>query len=327
MRWTFRIAGYNYTNYLLPCAGATSGNTNYKYALNTSLGSGAPVTVSASANPLTISKISDRSSYLFSSPAVFTITIQNPGAYGITLDKITDELPSGFTYQSLDASSQVTGSNSTTFPVSGATGTLTFEGGVTTSGDVSFYVPAHGSIILKYTAMSPASPMSNLVTNVRDFVGVTQVGTAQNTVSVVASLPLNLVSFLAGNTDQGIILQWTSSNEVNTKVFELERSNGSGEFRKIGVVTAAGNTSANTTYSFTDHLPLTGVNNYRLKMIDQDLAFTYSHILSATRSDQRSTGMKLYPNPFTDHTALYLSLNDDTPVSVTLFDAAGKLCC
>jgi len=40
IRWTFRITSYNFTTYLLPCAGATSGSTNYKYALNTSLGSG-----------------------------------------------------------------------------------------------------------------------------------------------------------------------------------------------------------------------------------------------------------------------------------------------
>lgn len=182
IRWTFRITDYNYTNYLLPCAGATSGNTNYKYALNTSLGAGTPVTVSASANPLTISKVSDKSVYLFNSTAIFTVTVQNPGAYGVSIDKINDELPSGFTYQSLDASSQVTATNSTTKPATGALGTLTFEGGVTSSGITSYYIPAGGSIILKYTATAPSSPASNQVTNARDYVGIKLVGTAQNTV-------------------------------------------------------------------------------------------------------------------------------------------------
>lgn len=131
IRWTFRITGYNFTTYLLPCAGATSGSTNYKYALNTSLGSGTPITVSAAANPLTIAKTSDKSLYRTNSIATFTITIQNPGAHGVTVDKVTDQLPAGFTFQSIDATSQVKGFNSTIVPSSGATGNITFEGGVT----------------------------------------------------------------------------------------------------------------------------------------------------------------------------------------------------
>src|SRR5258706_927886 len=78
IRWTFRIAATNFTTYLLPCAGSTSGGSNYKYALNTSLGSGSPITVSSAANPLTITKTSDHPVYSVSSPAIFTITIQNP---------------------------------------------------------------------------------------------------------------------------------------------------------------------------------------------------------------------------------------------------------
>src|SRR5436190_10223532 len=96
--WTFRITGVNFTTYLLPCAGSTSGSTNYKYALNTSLGSGTPITISSSANPLTITKTSDQSLYHVNNTATFTITIANPGIYDVTIDTVIDSLPPGFTF-------------------------------------------------------------------------------------------------------------------------------------------------------------------------------------------------------------------------------------
>src|SRR5258705_3192245 len=162
IRWTFKISATNFTTYLLPCAGATSGSTNYKYALNTSLGQGTPITISSSANPLTITKTSDQSLYGYSNTAIFTITISNPSIYPVTIDKITDELPTGFTFQALDGASQVTTVNSTSTPLAGASGTINFEGGVSSSGVISYQIPAGGDLILKYSAVSPLSDATNL---------------------------------------------------------------------------------------------------------------------------------------------------------------------
>ncbi len=310
---------------MLPCAGATSGNTNYKYALNTSLGAGTPVTVLASANPLTISKVSDKSVYLFNSTAIFTVTVQNPGAYGVSIDKITDELPSGFTYQSLDASSQVTATNSTTNPATGALGTLTFEGGVTSSGNTSYYIPAGGSIILKYTATAPSSPASNQVTNARDYVGIKLVGAAQNTVSVAATLPVSLVSFHAGNVNDGIQLKWTTSNEVNSKWFELERSNGNNAYIHLSTIAASENSVGNNNYSFIDSFPGSGINNYRLKTLDQDLEYKYSQVVSIRSSDHGYRAAGIYPNPFVNNTTIHLSLENNIPIHVALYDNIGNL--
>lgn len=325
IRWTFRITGYNYTNYLLPCSGATSGNTNYKYTLNTNLGTGSPITISANANPLTITKSSDRSTYLLNSPAVFTITIQNPGAYGISIDRITDELPAGFTYQSLDASSQVNGSNSTTVPSTGTTGALTFEGGVGPSGTASYYIPAGGSLVLKYRALSSSTPASNQVTNARDYVGGTLVGTAQNTLSVAVSLPVSLVSLQGDQTPQGIQLTWSVSREVNTRRFEVHRSNGNNTFSQVGSVSANAGTSGIAIYTFTDPTPLPGTNHYRLKMIDQDGSFAFSPVLSISTAELAPGKNGVYPNPYTGATSLNIFLDREMPVNMTIFDEGGKL--
>ena len=324
IRWTFRITSYNFTTYLLPCAGATSGSTNYKYALNTSLGSGSPVTVSAGANPLTITKTSNQSLYLVNSNSVFTVTISNPGAYGVTIDKIVDQLPTGFAFQAIDGTSQVTGSNSTSVPATGATGTLTFEGGVESGGNTSYYVPAGGSYILKYSATSASASASNLLTTVQDFVGTTAVGSAQNTVSVSTTLPVKLLSFHATDKKESIFLDWQTSAETNTSVFEIERSNGDGQFKKIGEQAAAGNSNQQLTYHFVDDNPLPGKNYYRLRMLDLDGKWEYSTTVSVI-SERASRLCSIYPNPVSDAVSVTMNMQNAGKLTLKLYDINGHL--
>ena len=321
IRWTFRITGTNFTTYLLPCAGATSGATNYKYALNTSLGQGTPVTVSSSANPLTITKTSDQSLYAINATATFTVTIQNPGAYGITIDKITDEIPAGFTYLGLHATSQVTAANSTTIPSGGATGTITFDGGVLSGGNSSYYIPAGGIIILKYTTTAPSFPASNLVTTARDYVGATEAGSAQNTVSVTATLPVTLLSFSAAWLNEYVKLNW-STTEINSDKIEIERSVGNAAFTKIGEFAAAGTSFSVQFYSFIDSFPA-GNNKYRLKLIDRDGQFKYSPVVLVNK---KQTGVTLnsYPNPFITGLNIQLISDKNQTVQLRITDMLGK---
>ena len=325
IRWTFRITGTNFTTYLLPAAGSTSGSTNYKYALNTSLGSGTPVTVSSSANPLTISKTSNQSLYVTNSTATFTITITNPGIYDVTIDKVTDQLPTGFTFQAFDASSGVTFSNSTSVPTSGATGNISFEGGVTSGGNTSYLIPAGGSIIIRYTATAPSSNASNLLTTTKDYIAATEVGSAQNTVSVSTTLPVSLVSFKANWVNEKVKLDWSTSNENNSSFFELERSNDNNGFMIIGKVAAAGNSFAKTDYSFTDAFPQAGINYYRLKMTDLDQHYEYSSVVALKKSENNIAINNVYPNPFINEIEVSVILNKEQNIRLNLINYEGKL--
>ncbi|HMK27811.1 MAG TPA: T9SS type A sorting domain-containing protein [Chitinophagaceae bacterium] len=325
IRWTFRIAATNFTTYLLPCAGATSGSTNYKYALNTSLGSGSPITISSTANPLTITKTSDHSLYSVSSPAIFTITIQNPGAYGVTIDRITDQLPAGFTFQSFDAASQVTASNSTSVPSAGNTGTIIFDGGVLSGGNNSYYIAAGGSIIVKYTATTCPSPASNLVTTARDYVSTTEVGSAQNTVSVSSTLPVTLLSFNAGWLNDHVELNWTTANETNSYSIEIEKSNGNSMFSKIGQVFTTGALGATISYSFVDSFPLAGTNQYRLKLVDRNNQYKYSSVISLNKKQAGFSLQNSFPNPFINELNVQLLSDKVQPVQLQLIDVSGKI--
>jgi uncharacterized repeat protein (TIGR01451 family) len=325
IRWTFRITDYNFTTYLLPCAGATSGSTNYKYALNTNLGAGSPITISSSANPLTIAKTSDQPTYGTTSAAVFTITIQNPGAYGVTVDKVIDQLPAGFSFQSFHGSSQVTAANSTSVPSAGITGTITFEGGVVSGANTSYYIPSGGSLIIKYNATSSSSAASNLTTTAKDYIGTTEVGSAQNTVAVSTTLPVTLISFEAKWANDIAKLAWVSTNEMNSHMFEVERSLDNGSFEKIGEIAASGNTTEITSYSFIDSFPVTGNNYYRLKIVDIDQRFKYSSVVSLNKQQQGSLIENVYPNPFAGNINLNLNSKKKQMATIRLLNIQGSV--
>lgn len=321
IRWTFRISGYNFTNYVLPCAGATSGNTNYKYALNTALGAGTPVVVSSAANPLTITKTSDKNMYRTNATATFTITITNPGAYGVTIDKIVDQLPAGFSFLAIDGASNVTAANSTAVPATNAVGTINFEGGVNSGSNTSYYVPAGSSIIIRYTAKAPASNAVNLSTTVRDYIGTTEVGSGNNTVGVSATLPVTLTGFRANIVNGYPLLQWSTAGEINVDGFQIERSVNN-QFDKIGFVPAAGNGSS---YSFIDSFAVRGNNYYRLKLTDRDGQFTYSAVVLVNWQSKGFSVQSMYPVPVKDGLTINLTSEKNQQLNIRITDVAGRL--
>jgi parallel beta-helix repeat protein len=106
------------------------------------------------------------------------------------------------------------------------------------------------------------------------------------------ALPLNLISFTATKEKSSNLLQWSTTNEVNTHNFEIQRSGNAKNFITIATVDAAG--SGDFRYSYNDREHNEGTNYYRLKMSDLDGTFTYSKIISLLAGGN-SAG--IYPNP------------------------------
>ena len=93
-------------------------------------------------------------------------------------------------------------------------------------------------------------------------------------------LPLTLKSFSASQpTATTTKLNWTTSWEQNTLHFDIEASRNGADFGLIGRIAAAGNSSGDINYSFTHSNPYRNNTYYRLKMVDIDGRFTYSHIV------------------------------------------------
>ncbi|HMJ48602.1 MAG TPA: T9SS type A sorting domain-containing protein, partial [Ferruginibacter sp.] len=137
---------------------------------------------------------------------------------------------------------------------------------------------------------------------------------------------MNMTLVLTGVVNQNTIdidLTWTTSAEVNSTIFEVEKSYDGITFHKIGTVSASGNKLTPSSYPFTDHENVM-VNHYRIKMLHSDGTIIYSNVVILTKP---YIGQQPYvlSNPFYNTLQVRLALVPVGPVILSLFDDAGKL--
>jgi hypothetical protein len=135
-----------------------------------------------------------------------------------------------------------------------------------------------------------------------------------------------LIEFKGKKQGKSVLLEWTTENEVRLNRFEIERSANGYAYEKIGQLSATGNGNARTTYSYTDANITNAVNFYRLKMIDADGKYSYSHVLVFT-GDQLSGAVvaTAAPNPFTESFKVNIILEKKQSIQVKLADVSGRI--
>lgn len=139
-------------------------------------------------------------------------------------------------------------------------------------------------------------------------------------VTISPALPLTLLDFNLNKQGKNCLVQWTTSNEINTDRFEIEQSSDGVHFAKAGVVNAAGSNNGQQQYSFIHTQPLKGWNYYRLKMVDVGESFTYSAIKRITFEDK--PGVIVYPKPASDR--IHLSYDLSGVKEISIVDAGGR---
>jgi hypothetical protein len=139
-------------------------------------------------------------------------------------------------------------------------------------------------------------------------------------------LPVTFVSFNAAYVASNTVkVAWSTTNEINTNYFEVERSVDASSFAGVGQVAASQSGETTNSYSFNDYL--SGVNTsvvyYRLKIYDQDGRISYSKIVSV-RLGEPATKVSMYPNPASDFTVVNLYSEKQSLAMMRLIDNAGK---
>jgi Secretion system C-terminal sorting domain len=137
-----------------------------------------------------------------------------------------------------------------------------------------------------------------------------------------AALPVRLVSFAGKNTENGNQLTWKTSSEVNFSHFEVEKSEDSKKFEKIGEV--KGNKAE--TYEFLDNSPIKlEMGYYRLKMIDLDGSSAFSKIIIIEGKNIKNSIGQFYPNPSTGQAKVDVNATESGIWSIKTFDLQGRL--
>ncbi len=133
-------------------------------------------------------------------------------------------------------------------------------------------------------------------------------------------LPVVLISFESrANTAGQVELFWATAEEINSDVFEIERSVEGKDFIKIGTVKARG-TAAD--YFYRDIDVRSGVHYYRLKQLDMDGTFEYSPVIAAT-TDPNQRNIRIFPT--TTKNQIFIETPNTIQRQILVFNAWGQL--
>ncbi len=140
-------------------------------------------------------------------------------------------------------------------------------------------------------------------------------------------IPVELTSFNAETSKDGVVLTWNTATEKNNKGFDVEKQRaGQDIWKKIGFVEGNGTSTLTHSYSFTDKNITSGKYNYRLKQVDFDGSFEYSKEVEVEVTAPMIFALvQNYPNPFNPSTTIEFSLPENVKnVRFSIYNVLGE---
>ncbi|MEZ4774090.1 MAG: LamG-like jellyroll fold domain-containing protein [Bacteroidia bacterium] len=260
----------------------------------------------------------------YSGAGSFLFPVGNAMAYSpITLNFTSGDFSGGYATVNLTASKHPNNISTTSYinrywTVSSG-GISTFSCDVSAVYDVADVAGSESSLHgAKYSdgswtdlgAVTPASHLlTGTVTSFSDF-----------TAGEEDAFPVEWLSFSAKPYQDKVLLEWVTATELNSDFFAIERSADQQSWNTLAQVSAAGYSHTAQNYSYEDIQPVSGITWYRLRQVDLDGSFDYSHVVEVHPLASISS---IYPNPVNDQ--LTIDLPGQTPVTALLFDMQGRI--
>ncbi len=124
-----------------------------------------------------------------------------------------------------------------------------------------------------------------------------------------------------------VALNWQTASEQNSKEFVIEKSDDNASFYAIGRVAAAGNSTGEKSYQFTDAKPsfFNQPVYYRLKLVDLDGKFNYSKTVQLTLSARSIYVYSISPNPARDFIIAGITSNKAAAAEANIISLSGNV--
>lgn len=271
---------------------------------------------------------------------VFTVTSTGTPSYTVTVDlepvslAITNpNCPYGYNY---DVNYKYKITYSGTVP-QGVTDMYNFQGGFSCGGDFLGYfnlpkpiTPSTGTGLTgssKYVGNSPDCGSATLGTrgclSGNTTLVVSGYDIPQQTITrptSAAPLPVNLLSFNARKSFNGVFLEWTTAQTAAGDVYVLERSANAFDWTAIQQLKSDGSTR----YQYTDQQPEEGISYYRLRNTDAKGAVTYSAVLGVKGNRSQAEDARIAPNPVQNETFRISGLQNPAEWSVAVVNTLSQ---
>jgi Secretion system C-terminal sorting domain len=135
-------------------------------------------------------------------------------------------------------------------------------------------------------------------------------------------LPVLFILFNAKCEDNKVLLTWKTAQEQNSRHFNIERSADGVNWMVIGNLPAAGNSSNERSYSFTDNTPAQN-NFYRIAEYDLDGRVQYTSTLKP--SCNTTDVFSVWPNPVNSTVFISIITHSESQATIRIFDSKGAL--
>lgn len=143
------------------------------------------------------------------------------------------------------------------------------------------------------------------------------------------ALPVAMMSFDFIVKKRDIILNWSTSFELNNKGFYIERMKETPNqeiWQQVSFVPGNGTSNQQHDYTFTDAKLETGKYHYRIKQVDYNNTFEYFSLNSIVSIGTPVTAdmSQNYPNPFNPVTKIDYNIPNDGKVQLKVYDITGR---
>jgi SdrD B-like domain/Secretion system C-terminal sorting domain len=141
---------------------------------------------------------------------------------------------------------------------------------------------------------------------------------------IINILPLDFTSLKITQNTKGVTLGWTTLSEGREEAFVIMHSTDGIDFTEIGTSTGKSNSNTRLDYAFNHRSAATGINYYRLKMLNGNGKMVYSNIVSIVVANKGNIVTNIYPNPFVDQITVTINADAKSVATILMYDNGGK---